>query len=66
MRHASWLKPMGLYAPEGRDVATRTRTMRDVPLKRVAKPAKSKRGEWKRQNLALNGQRAVSTQTVTT
>ena len=38
MRHASCLKPMGLNAPEGRDVATRLRPMRDVLLERGANP----------------------------
>jgi hypothetical protein len=40
MRHASWLKPMGLYAPEGRDVATRIRSMNDDPYKARCKPSK--------------------------
>jgi len=38
VRHASRLKPMGLYAPEGRHVASRLRAMRDVPLERAANP----------------------------
>jgi hypothetical protein len=41
MRHASWLKPMGLYAPEGRDVATRIRGMNDDLYKVTCKPDES-------------------------
>ena len=40
MKHASRLKPKGLYAPEGRDVATRIRPMSDDPYKARCKSNK--------------------------